>query len=126
MAMVSPAAAQATRGTLLGTITDSSGAAVPGATVTITDVGTNIVTSDVTNESGYYTFTNLKDGVYRVEAELSGFKKVVRENVQVDVNTTIRVDLALEAGNVSETVNVSAETPALQTDRADTGRLIEG
>jgi hypothetical protein len=126
LVMAAPAAAQAVRGTLLGTITDTSGAAVPGATVTITDQGTNIVTSSVTNESGFYTFPNLKDGVYRVEAELSGFKKVVRENVQVDVNTTIRVELRLEAGNVSETVNVSAETPALQTDRADTGRLIEG
>jgi hypothetical protein len=121
-----PAGAQAIRGTLLGTITDSSGAAVPGATVTITEQGTSLVTNGVTNESGFYTFPNLKDGIYRVEAELSGFKKVVRENVQVDVNTTIRVDLALEAGDVSETVNVAAETPAMQTDRADTGRLIEG
>jgi hypothetical protein len=126
LAMATPASAQAIRGTLLGSITDGSGASVPGATVTITEQGTNIVTSGVTNESGFYTFPNLKDGIYRVEAELSGFKKVVRENVQVDVNTTIRVDLALQAGDVSETVNVAAETPALQTDRADTGRLIQG
>jgi hypothetical protein len=121
-----PAAAQATRGTLLGTVTDSSGASVPGATVTVTDQGTNIAATGVTNESGHYTFPNLKDATYRVEAELSGFKKVVRENVQVDVNTTIRVDLALQAGAVTETVNVTAETPAMQTDRADTGRVIEG
>ena len=114
------------RGTLLGTITDSSAAAVPGATVTITDRAPTSSRATVTNESGFYTFPNLKDGIYRVEAELTGFKKVVRENVRVDVNTTIRVDLSLEAGDVTEMVTVTAETPALQTDRADTGRIIEG
>ena len=56
------------------------------------------LSTTVTNENGAYTFPNLKDGLYRVAAELTGFKKVVRENVQVDVNTTIRVDFALEAG----------------------------
>jgi len=80
----------------------------------------------VTNEAGNYTFPNLRDGLYRVEGELSGFKKVIRENVKVDVNTTIRVDLRLEPGDLSETISVTAETPALQTDRTDTGRIIEG
>ena len=60
-----------------------------------------------------------------MEAELQGFKKVVREGVRVDVNTTIRVDLKLEVGQLSETVQVAAETPLLQTDRTDTGRIIE-
>ena len=118
--------AQATRGSLLGTITDSSGGPVPGATVTITEQGTNIPASTVTNESGVYNFPNIKDGIYRVEAELTGFKKVVRENVRVDVNTTIRVDLELQTGEISEVVTVTSETPALQTDRTDTGRIIEG
>ena len=71
--------AQATRGSLVGTVTDTSGAGVPGATVTITEVSTNIVTSGVSNENGAYTFPNLKDGLYRVAAELTGFKKIVRE-----------------------------------------------
>ena len=93
-----PRHAQAVRGTLLGSIADTSGSAVPGATVTVTDQGTNISSTTVTNQDGFYTFPNLKDGIYRVEAELAGFKKVVRENVRVDVNTTIRVDLTLEAG----------------------------
>jgi hypothetical protein len=118
--------AQAIRGTLLGTVTDSSGAAVPGATVTITEIRTNVSASTSTNESGNYTFPNLREGFYRVEGELTGFKKVIRDNVQVDVNTTVRVDMELAAGEVTETVTVASEVPALQTDRADTGRIIEG
>jgi hypothetical protein len=117
---------QAVRGSLLGNITDTTGAAVPGATVTATDQGTSISSTTISNADGNYTFPNLKDGIYRVEAELSGFKKVVRENVRVDVNTTIRVDLSLEAGAVTEVLTVSADPPPLQADRSDTGRIIQG
>ncbi|MBA2356029.1 MAG: TonB-dependent receptor, partial [Acidobacteria bacterium] len=87
---------------------------------------TNIAQNAVSNESGNYTFPNVRDGVYRVESELSGFKKAVRENVQVDVNSTIRVDFKLEVGELSETLTVTSEAPALQTDRTDTGRIIQG
>jgi outer membrane receptor protein involved in Fe transport len=120
-----PARAQAVKGTLLGTVTDTTGAGVPGATVTVTEVQTGISRSATTNASGNYTFSNLKDGVYRVEAELSGFRKTVHENVKVDVNTTVRVDLALQVGSLAEAVTVVQEAPPLQTDRADTGRIIE-
>lgn len=126
IAAAAPAAAQAIRGSVVGTITDTSGGAIPGATVTITEVRTSIQATTVTNQSGFYTFPNLRDGLYRVEAELSGFKKVVRDNVQVSVNATVRVDLVLEPGQITETVTVSTEVPPLQTDRADTGRIIEG
>src|SRR6185295_17603435 len=85
--------AQAVKGTLLGTVTDTTGAGVPGATVTISEVQTGLGRSATTNASGNYTFSNLKDGVYRVEAEISGFRKTVHERVKVDVNTTVRVDL---------------------------------
>jgi hypothetical protein len=119
------AIAQAVKGTLLGTVTDSTGAAVPGATVTVTEVQTGISRTVTTNASGNYVFSNLKDGVYRVEAELSGFRKTARENVRVDVNTTVRVDLALQVGSLAEAVTVVQEAPPLQTDRADTGRIIE-
>ncbi len=119
------ARSQAVKGTLLGTVTDSTGASVPGATVTVTEVQTGISRSVTTNASGNYVFSNLKDGVYRVEAELSGFRKTVHENVKVDVNTTVRVDLSLQVGTVTEAVTVVQEAPPLQTDRADTGRLIE-
>lgn len=125
--LVLPAGAfgQAVRGTLLGNVMDTSGLAVPGATVTITEVNTNITTSNVTNESGYYLFSNIQDGTYRVEAELTGFKKFLRDGVRVDVNTTVRVDIKLEVGTLTETVTVEAASPVLQTDRTDTGRIIE-
>src|SRR5262245_12203330 len=98
--------AQAVTGTLLGNITDSSGAAVPGATVTATEVQTNTSRTVVSNETGNYTFTSLRNGTYTVTAEVQGFRKVIRQNVQVEVNTTMRVDLTLELGQVSEAVTV--------------------
>ena len=120
-----PARAQAVSGGLVGNLTVQSGLALPGATVTITETGTNISKTATTNESGYYTFPSLKDGTYRVVGELAGFKKIVRESVIVDVNRTVRVDLKLEVGAVQESITVSGESPMLQTDRSDTGRLIE-
>jgi hypothetical protein len=121
----SAASAQAVTGTLLGNVTDASGATVPGATVTATETQTNISRSTVSNESGYYIFPSIQNGTYSVSAELQGFKKVVRQNVKVDVNTTMRADLKLEVGQLTEAVTVSAETPVLQTDRTDTGRILE-
>ena len=125
VAAPSDAAAQAVAGTLLGNVRDESAAAVAGTTVTAVEVNTNISRTAVSNETGYYIFSNLKDGTYRVEAELQGFKKFVRDGVKVDVNTTVRVDVALAVGALTETVTVTAETPSLQTDRTDTGRIIE-
>jgi len=118
--------AQAVRGTLLGTVHDSQGAPVAAASVTAVETQTNISRSVVTNASGNYVFANLKDGLYRVEAELTGFKKFSRDGVEVKVNSTIRVDVVLEVGAMEEKVEVVQETPLLQTDRADTGRTIEG
>jgi hypothetical protein len=126
--VASPSAswAQAVTGTLLGSVTDSQGAGVPGATVTATETQTNISRTALTNSSGHYVFTNLKNGIYRVEADVSGFKKVAREGVPVKVNSTVRIDFTLEVGAMSESVEVVQTTPILQTDRADIGRTIEG
>ncbi|HJZ78408.1 MAG TPA: carboxypeptidase-like regulatory domain-containing protein, partial [Vicinamibacterales bacterium] len=74
LASSAPAAAQAVKGSLLGNVSDASGLVLPGVTVTITEVNTNISYSTVSNESGYYVFSNLKDGTYRVVSELTGFK----------------------------------------------------
>jgi hypothetical protein len=125
-ALAGTAAAQAVRGTLLGTVHDAQGSAVPGVTVTAIETRTNVSRTAVSNQSGNYVFTNLKDGLYRVEAGLSGFKKFSRDAVEVTVNSTVRVDVVLEVGAMEETVEVVQETPPLQTDRADTGRTIEG
>jgi hypothetical protein len=119
------ASAQAIKGELLGNIVDAGGLALPGVTVTITEVNTNISYTKTTNESGYYTFPSLKDGTYKVVAEVTGFKKTVRDGIIVDVNTTVRVDLKMEIGAVEESITVQGESPVLQTDRTDTGRVIE-
>ena len=121
-----PLRGQAVKASLVGTVTDSSGAVVPGADITITEVNTNFSRSATTNESGYYVFSNLNPGVYRVEAKLTGFKTAVKDKVEVLVNTTVRADLQLQPGAISEVVTVSAEAaPLLQTDRSDIGRKIE-
>jgi hypothetical protein len=125
--LLSPAsaAAQAVKGSLLGNVVDASGLPLPGVTVTITEVNTNISYSTVTNESGYYVFSNLKDGTYRVASELTGFKRTIRDGVEVPVNATMRVDLRMDVGAIEESVTVVGASPLLQTDRADTGRIIE-
>src|SRR5499427_5438921 len=113
---------QAVNGTLLGTVTDPAGAVVPGANVTITEVNTNLSRSTVTNESGNYVFGDLDRGVYRIEVQLSGFKKAIREKADVLVNEDTRVDMRLEAGDITQSVEVVDTVPLLQTDRADVGR----
>src|SRR5918995_2798620 len=123
--MPAHAAAQVAVGTLLGNVSDESGGAVPGATVTATEVRTNISRTAVSNEAGRYTFNNTPPGIYRVEGELVGFRKFTRENVEVSVNTTVRVDISLGVGELEESVIVTGEAPMLQTDRTDTGRIIE-
>ncbi|MBM3746851.1 MAG: carboxypeptidase regulatory-like domain-containing protein, partial [Acidobacteria bacterium] len=117
--------AQAVRGSLLGTITDASGGVVPGAKVTITEVNTGISRGMETNASGNYSFPALDPGRYRVTVEQPGFRTAVREGVDVLLNTTVRADLVLQPGAISEQVTVTAEVPMLQTDRADTGRKLE-
>lgn len=126
LAFTGTALAQAVRGTLLGNVTDTQGAPVPGVTVRATETQTNVARTVVTNQSGHYVFANMKDGLYRVETELTGFKKFSRDGIEVKVNSTMRVDVILEVGAMTETVEVVQETPLLQTDRADTGRTIEG
>lgn len=116
---------QAVNATLVGTITDSSGALVTNVKVTVTEANTGISRNTNTNDSGNYTVPNLAPGTYVVSAELAGFKKISRPNVDVLVDTTTRVDLVLHPGQISETLEVTAEATLLQTDRADTGRKIE-
>src|SRR5581483_1653225 len=112
---------QAVTGTVLGTVEDSSGAVVPNAKVTLTEVNTNISRTTQTNSSGNYTFPNIPEGNYSVAVESTGFKKETKENIRVDINMNARIDVTLEPGAVSESVVVTAEPPPLQTDRADTG-----
>ena len=120
-----PMFGQAVNGTLLGTLSDSSGAVVPGAQVTAAEVATGVVRTTQTNSSGNFVFADMPPGSYAVAAEAHGFKKVSRGEVRLDVNSTVRVDLTMQPGAVSETVEVTSAAPILQTDRADVGAKIE-
>src|SRR5437588_5868975 len=116
---------QAVTGSLLGTVTDATGASAPNAKVVVTDANTGISRDTTTNESGYYSFGDLPPGRYSVSIELAGFKKFVVSGKDVLVNSTVRVDATLQPGNVSESIEVTAQAAILQTERADTGGEIE-
>src|SRR5271165_6289013 len=117
--------AQAVSATLVGTVTDSTGAGVVGAKLTIQEVATGISRETVANESGNYTFPNLTPGTYAVSVEAKGFKKETRPSVDVAVNTTTRVDLDLQPGSATETVTVTGTPAIMQTDRADVSTNLE-
>ena len=114
------APAQAVTGTVLGTVTDASGALVAGAKVTLTEVNTDVVRNADSNSSGNYTFPDIPEGTYRVTVEAPGFKKEIRDNIALAVNTSARVDVQLQPGNINQSIEVTAAPPPLQTDRADT------
>jgi len=117
--------AQAVSGTIVGTVTDATGAAVANAAVTITLTGQSVVHTSITNESGNFVEPNLPSGTYTVTIVANGFKKETRENIVLLTNTTSRVDAALTNGSTSETVTVTTAPPLLQTDRADISTTLE-
>jgi len=116
---------QAVNSTVLGTVTDSTGAVIVNAKVTLTEANTNVMQDRQTNESGNFVFSNVPPGNYSITVEMAGFKKEERKNISLLVNTTQRVDIQLQPGSVSESVEVTAAAPALQTDRADTGTKVD-
>jgi len=111
--------AQQVFGSIYGTVTDPTGAAVSGAKVTIAETTKGTDFDVTTNESGNYTKGQLIPGIYRVTIEATGFQKVVSNTIQIQVDQAARFDAALTVGNVSEQVEVSAAAPLLQSDRAD-------
>src|SRR3954454_7632759 len=115
----SPGWAQAVYGTIVGNVVDASGAAIPNAKVTITDIGRDVSQSTLTNESGNYAQRFLIAGRYRVRVEAGGFKGFVQENRLVSVNTEVRVEAHLEVGEMTQTVEVTSEAGILKTERSD-------
>src|SRR5438067_7104520 len=114
----SAAICQVSRASIVGTITDASGAIIPGVTITVTNVGTNQTRQVVTNEQGNYEVPLLPIGDYRVTAELPGFKTEVRQGITLEVGDRLRVDLQLVVGNVGEHVEVTSEAPLIKTEDA--------
>jgi hypothetical protein len=117
--LVRPAAAQVLFGSMVGNVTDSTGAGVPGAVVKVTEMQTNESRTAVTNEAGTYTISTVPAGTYQVEVTKTGFRAFLTSNILVNQNNVVRVDARLEVGAQSEKIEVTAEAALLQTDRAD-------
>jgi hypothetical protein len=125
--LVAPSAAMAqeSRGAITGRAIDAQGSMVPGAKVAVTNTATNETRRGETNATGYYEFNYLEPANYTVTVEASGFKKVVRPNVTVQVGSRLEIDVKLEIGQVAETVEVRAEVPLLETTSASGGRVLD-
>lgn len=108
--------AQRDRGVLTGIVADQSGAVVPNVQITVKHVETNAITKAASTEAGAYTVPNLPIGVYRIEAEAAGFKKLERSNVRIEMAQILRVDLVMEIGAVTDSVSVSAEISRVETE----------
>jgi Carboxypeptidase regulatory-like domain/TonB dependent receptor-like, beta-barrel len=117
--------AQESRGTIIGRITDASGAVMPGVEVKATNTATNVIATAVTNAAGSFNIPFLLPGIYRVTAEITGFKKFVREGVEVRVSETVELNMPLEVGNVAETTEIRSETPLLDTTTPSLGQVID-
>jgi hypothetical protein len=122
---VLPGVAQTIRGTLTGSVTDTTGAVLPGATVTVTNNATGINETAVTNSQGSYTIPLLSSGTYRATVELQGFKKYLRDGIVVQIAQTTRLDLVLQVGAVNEAVQVIGESPLVRSNTAELGQVIE-
>jgi hypothetical protein len=118
-------AAQAVTGTILGVVTDDTGAVVPGATVTLTNTGTGATRTAVTDSAGEYTAPSLPTGKYTVVAELTGFKKVTLSDVDLGVDQHVRINVKLEVGAVSEMMTVTGASPLVQTSSSELGTTVQ-
>jgi hypothetical protein len=123
--VVATADAQVTSAAVVGTITDTSGAALPGATVTVRNVETGFVRAVPTNESGAYRLDFLPTGTYVVEISLSGFKTERRNNIVLNVNDTARIDASLAVGGVTEAVTVEGRSGDVNTATADLSKTVD-
>ncbi len=116
---------QTTYGSIAGSVTDASGALITGAHVTLTNLGTSETRAQETGNDGLFSFVNLPPGRYSVNVEKAGFKKYSRPDVGVDVNQSTRIDAILQLGDVSQTVEVTAQTPLLQTETSSLGTVVD-
>jgi Carboxypeptidase regulatory-like domain/TonB dependent receptor-like, beta-barrel len=117
-------AAQGLYGTISGSVADQSGAVVPGATVKVTNVNTNVATTLTTNNAGFYSATSLNPGVYNVQADAAGFKPALVKGITLEVSANSRVDLVLEVGATAQAVEVVARAPLLQSQQSNLGQTI--
>jgi carboxypeptidase family protein len=125
LAIAGSSAAQAVRATVLGTVTDRTGAVLPGATVNVANTETGVVQSTAADSQGRYTVTDLLPAAYTVEVSLSGFQTVVRQGIRLVVGTQAVVDFTLGPSAVQETITVTADAPIVDTVSVALGTVIE-
>ncbi len=116
--------AQATEGSILGVVVDSTGHALVGAHVVVTNTQTGLPRATVSNESGEYVVANLPVGIYRVSAEMAGFSTDVEANIELTIKARARVDFKMHPGTVNQSVEVTSEAPILKTDTTDVSTVI--
>ena len=115
---------QAVFGSIFGTVTDPTGAVIPNAKVTVTDVRKGTSESYTTNESGNYSATHLIPDIYKIKIEASGFSAAESDEIQVSADTGSKFDATMKTGAQTETVQVTAEAPQLKTDRSDVAVVV--
>src|SRR6266850_4920190 len=118
------ASAQTNKGGISGTVMDANGAAIAGASVTITNIGTNQTQKVTTSDSGSFQVSSLDPVTYSVLVEVAGFKKAILETVKVETATTASVNVVLEAGKVDESVTITADAPLINTESGATSQTI--
>jgi hypothetical protein len=119
------AAAQTTYGSIAGTVTDASGAAIADAQVSLTNLATTEKRVAQSGTDGLYDFVNLLPGRYSIGAEKTGFKRITRPEVIVEVGQAVRIDVTLQVGDVNQTIEVTGETPLLQAETSSIGQVVE-
>ncbi len=120
-----PLRAQTTYGSITGSVADPSGAVVPDAQVTLTNLGTEEKRTQASGPDGLYSFVNLIPGRYRLDVEKEGFRHFIRPEVVVEVQQTVRIDVTMQLGAVAQEVTVAAQTPLLSTQTSDLGQVVE-
>ena len=119
------AGAQVTTADLVGTVRDASGSIVPGVTVTVINEATGVTRVTITSDSGTYSFTALQPGLYRLAAELAGFRKMERTGVELQVNQRAQIDVELAVGLVTESIKIEGGPPLLETQSSVLGTVIQ-
>src|SRR5690242_19166365 len=125
IAMPVTARAQETRATVTGTVKDAQGAIVPGVTVTVLNTDTNVPLESVTNEAGIFTVPGVQPGPVKVTAALPGFKTFVREGLRLRTAETVTLAIQLSVGGLEETVTVSAQASAIESNESTIAQTIE-
>ncbi len=121
--LVVPANAQSTHGAIVGTVTDATNAVLPGVTVIVINKDTNFSRVVLTNDAGYYEATALLAGTYRVQVEFPGFKTQVRDGIVLESRAIVRIDLRMEIGEQSTTIQVTGTSPVIQSETASLSDL---